>query len=61
MQGMRVSAVSELVHTLQRCMLIASLRAESDEEDFQGPGDSHLTRVMKEYVASPANALCNVD
>lgn len=34
-------------------MLIACIRTESDEEDFQGPGDSHLTRIMKEYVGSP--------
>lgn len=27
-----------------------SLGAESDEEDFQGPGDSHLTRILKECV-----------
>jgi hypothetical protein len=24
------------------------VRSESDDEDFDGPGDSHLIRVMKE-------------
>lgn len=47
--GQTTGYVVRIDTLLRSCWhVLTILILESDEEDFEGPGETHLTRVMKE-------------